>query len=189
MAPPGKSPESQQSSYNPIWWIPGLGIGIAVVLLIANGWVAWNMTSQFREYANSYLQQQAADGLMALAQEESQLIGFAAQSLARGRSKEDLMSEPFSILFGFDLAAYIDENGNFQEGYTYTGAGRLSIESGTPLHQSIQESSRNRSRRPVTFRFVNMREKSSYYMPSVIREVSNLTRSRLVESCRVITRN
>lgn len=154
MAKPGKSPEPQQSSSNRIWWIPGLGIGIAVVLLIANGWVAWNMTSQFREYANSFLKQQAADGLMTLAQEESQLIGFAAQSLARGRSREDLMSEPFSILFGFDLAAYIDEKGNFQEGYTYTSAGRVSIELGTPLHQSIQESSKNRSRRPVTFRFV-----------------------------------
>ena len=142
----------QAAPPNPIWWIPGLGIGIAVVLLIANGWVAWDMTSQFREYANNYLQQQAVDGLMTLVQEESQLIGFAAQSLARGRSKEDLMSEPFSILFGFDLAAYVDEGGNFQEGYIYTSEGRVSIVQGSPLHQSIQETSRDRSRRPVTFR-------------------------------------
>lgn len=158
MLKPKKSSGPQHSPSNPIWWIPGLGMGIAIVLLIANGWVAWNMTSQFREYANDYLQQQAVDGLMTLAQEESQLIGFAAQSLARGRSKDDLLSEPFSILFGFDLAAFFDEDGFLQEGYTYTSEGRDSIAPGTPLHQSIQNSSMERSRRPVSFRFVKYQD-------------------------------
>jgi signal transduction histidine kinase len=154
MPNPQKNSEEQNSPSNPIWWIPGLGIGIATVLLIANGWVAWNMTSQFREYANIYLRQQAVEGLMTLAQEESQLIGFAAQSLARGRSKEDLLSEAFSILFDFDLAACFDANGDFLEGYTYTNQGRATIAAGTPLHQSIQEPSMDRGRRPVSYRFV-----------------------------------
>ena len=154
MPKPKKISGSNHPASNPIWWIPGLGIGIAIVLLIANGWVAWDMTSQFREYANTFLQQQAAEGLMALAQEESQLIGFATQSIMRGRSAEDLLSEPFSILFDFDLAACFDENGHYREGFTYSDQGRTDILPGSLLHQSLLKSSMERNRRPVEFRLI-----------------------------------
>ena len=137
-----------------MWWIPALGFGIALLLLIANGWVTSEMTSQFREYGRDFLQKQTEEHLKGLAQEESQLIEVVVRSLASRQSPEDLLSEEFSILFSYELAATIDRDQTIQEAYLFHDTGRQSIEPGSPWYDTLSKPDHRLNRRPVTFRFV-----------------------------------
>ena len=152
---PEKKTKMSQGPSKRLWWIPALGFGIALLLLGANGWVTMEMTSQFREYGKAYLQKQTAEHLKRLAQEESQLTELAVQSLMRGLSPEDLLTEEFSILFYYDLAAILESDHSLQEAYLFNENGRKAIKPGSPWHDTLSNNDFRQNRRPVTFRFVS----------------------------------
>ncbi len=161
-----------------LWWIPTLGFGIAILLLGATGWISIHMTSQFREYGNHFLKQQTEEQLKALAQEESQLIELAIRSLSRGRFPTDLLSEEFSILFSYDLAAVINETGSLDEGYLFTTEGSRTIEPGSPWHAELSNTDQRLEYVPVTFRFVM--SESDIYLIYSIRDPRNFNDRTLV---------
>jgi signal transduction histidine kinase len=149
---PEASPKKDQHRQ---WWVPTLGFGIALLLLLTNGWVSRKMTSQFREYSSTFLQAQTAEALRGLWEEESQLIR-AIPSLMRGRSSENILSEEFAILFMFDLAVIYDAESRFLEGYTFTDEGRHAIKPETPMFDMVDKADTRRRRSPLSFHMVSM---------------------------------
>ena len=170
--------KNQQRVANRLWWIPALGFGIALLLLVANGWVAMEMTSQFREYGSEFLKEQTTEQLKSLAEEESQLIELALQSLMRDRSPNDLLTEEFSILFTYDLVAVINRDESIIEAYLFNENGRRKIEEGSPWHIELSNSSDRLDFRPVNFRFVSAT--SGLYLIYSIRDPRDFSQVSLV---------
>ena len=170
--------KNQQRVANRLWWIPALGFGIALLLLVANGWVAMEMTSQFREYGSEFLKEQTTEQLKSLAEEESQLIELALQSLMRGRSPNDLLTEEFSILFTYDLVAVINRDESIIEAYLFNENGRQKIEEGSPWHIELSNSTDRLDFRPVNFRFVSAT--SGLYLIYSIRDPREFNQVSLV---------
>ena len=170
--------KNQQSVANRLWWIPALGFGIALILLVANGWVAMEMTSQFREYGSEFLKEQTTEQLKSLAEEESQLIELGLQSLMRGRSPNDLLTEEFSILFTYDLAAVINRDESIIEAYLFNENGRRKIKEGSPWHIELSNSTDRLDFRPVNFRFVSAT--SGLYLIYYIRNTREFNQVSLI---------
>jgi len=170
--------KNQQRVANRLWWIPVLGFGIALLLLVANGWVAMEMTSQFREYGSEFLKEQTTEQLKSLAEEESQLIELALQSLMRGRSPNDLLTEEFSILFTYDLVAVINRDEPIIEAYLFNENGRQKIEEGSPWYIELSNSTDRLDFRPVHFRFVSAT--SGLYLIYSIRDPRDFNQISLI---------
>lgn len=168
MDKPNIENKSQQSFSKRLWWIPTLGFGIALLLLVANGWVSMEMTSQFREYGSEFLKEQTTEQLKSLAEEESQLIELAVQSLMRGRGPNDLLTEEFSILFTYDLVAVLNRGETIEEAYLFSNKGTKKIEAGSPWFVELSKPSHQFDFRPVSFRFVT--EGSHLYILYSIRD-------------------